>query len=177
MLGNLIVFHPPQVIVAGGFPAVGALTHRQDEITLGQDHVGLVIDHLDPLLGQGGQSLVQAGDAVGEGGVVLDIGVPVEVVGGLVGVVALHHIVEEVLHQGAVGLGLVQVGDLGGAVDLGVAGGVGVSGQGGQVVPVLGNFAVLVEAEDVEGYLFPGAGEVVDGVQTIRAEVYSEKEI
>ena len=40
--------------------------------------------------------------------------------------------------------------DSGGAVDLGVAGGVGVSGQGGQVVPVLGNFAVLVEAEDVE---------------------------
>ena len=95
----------------------------------------------------------------------LEIGVAVKVIGRLVRVVALHHVVEEVLHQLPVLLGLVQVGDLHGTVDLGAAGGVGLVRQRGQVVPVLGNLPVLVKAEDVKGHLLPRSGEVVDGLE------------
>src|SRR5699024_7005679 len=89
VLGDLAVLHPPQVVVAGRCAAVGALAHRQDVVSLGQHHVGLVVNHLDALLGQGGQGGVQAGYAVGDGGVVLEIGVAVKVIGRLVRVVAL----------------------------------------------------------------------------------------
>ena len=95
---------------------------------------------------------VQAGNAVGNGRVVLYVGVPVKVFGRLCQVVALHDIVEEVFHQEAVVLGFVQVGRFRGAVGLRVPRGVG-RGEGREVVPVLGDQTVL-KAEDVEGHLF-----------------------
>ena len=77
---------------------------------------------------------------------------------------ALHHVDEEALDQHAVCLGRLEVLRLDLAVDLRAAGGVGL-GLGGQVVPVLRDEAIGVEAEDVEGDLLSGAGEVVHGVQ------------
>ena len=77
---------------------------------------------------------------------------------------ALHHVHQEIPDQLAVGLGLVLI--LNGiiAIDLGVARGIR-SGLRGDVIPMLGNLALFIEAEDVEGDLFTHTGEVIDGLQ------------
>ena len=95
----------------------------------------------------------------------LDVGVTVKVIGGLVGIVALHHIVEEILHQFPVLLGLVQIGHFHRAVNLGVAGRIRLRSKGGQVVPMLGNLAIFIKAEDVKGHLLASSGEVIDGLE------------
>ena len=95
----------------------------------------------------------------------LDVGVTVKVIGGLVGIVALHHIVEEVLHQFPVFLSLVQIGHFHRTVDLGVAGGVRLRSKGSQVVPMLGDLAIFIKAEDVKGHLLASTGEVINGLE------------
>ena len=164
MLGNLAVFHTPQVVVSGGCAAKGALADCQDEVALRQHLMHGGVDHLDALLGKGGKCRTEAGQTVGNAGVVLDVGIAIKVIGGLFRVVALHHIVQEALNQLAVFLGLVRIGDCHRAVGLGVTGGIGRS-QRSQVVPVFSNLAAVIETEDIEGNLLTGTGKVIDGLK------------
>ena len=122
------------------------------------------VDHLDTLLGKSSQCRTEAGQAVGNAGIVLDVGVAVKVIGGLFRVVALHHIVQEALNQLAVFLGLVQIGDFHRAVGLGVTGRIG-SSQCSQIVPMLRNQTVFIKAEDVKGHLIASPGKVIDGLE------------
>ena len=46
-----------------------------------------------------------------------------------------------------------------------MAGGVRLRSKGSQVVPVLGDLAVFIKAENIEGHLLTGTGEVVDGLE------------
>ena len=164
MLGNLAIGDAPQIIVAGGGAAVGALADGQDKVALGKHHVGAVVNHFDALLGQGCKRVRQAAKTISDSGVMLDVRVAVEVVRSLLGLVALHDVEEEVAHKLAVLRGAARLGDLKRAVDLRVARGVRLD-DGSQVVPMLGDEAGLVEAEDVEGHLLACAGEVVHGLQ------------
>ena len=164
MLGDLAVLHAPQVVVRRGLAAEGALAHAKDEVALREDLVGLVVDHLDTRSGECLERRAQAGEPVGDAGVVLEVSVACEVLRSLLGVLPLHDVHEERLDEGSVLLGPVEVGGLGGAIDLRAAGGVR-PGDGGEVVPVLSDETLLVEAEDVEGHLLAGPCEVVDGLQ------------
>ena len=164
MLRNLAVLHAPQVVVRRGLAVEGALAHAQDEAALREDLVGLIVDHLDAVRRERLERGPQAGEPVGDPGVVLDVGAVREVLRGLLGVLPLHDVHEERLDEGPVLLGLVEVGGFGGAVGLRAAGGVR-SGDGGEVVPVLGDEPLVVEAEDVEGHLLAGPREVVDALQ------------
>ena len=94
----------------------------------------------------------------------LDVGITIKVIRGLIEVVALHDIVEEILDQLPVFLGLIQIRDLHRAVHLGVTGGIRL-GQRRQIVPMLGNLAVSVKAEDVKGDLLTGTGKIVNRLQ------------
>lgn len=76
----------------------------------------------------------------------------------------LHDVFEERLDEGSVFLCLIELGDLGGAVNLRATGGVRL-GDIGEVVPVLGDKPLAVEAEDVEGDLLAGSREVVNVLQ------------
>ena len=122
------------------------------------------VDHLNVLLCQSRQRVRQTGHAVRNVGVVLDVGVTVKVIGHLAEVVALHHIVQEVVHQRTVLLGLVQIRDGHGAIGLGVTGRIRCR-HGGEVVPVLCDLAVFIKAEDVERHLLTGTGKVVDSLK------------
>ena len=95
----------------------------------------------------------------------LEVGVAIEVLRGLLGVLVLHHVNQEVAHGLAIDLSHVKVACLGHAVDLGVSGGVGLLCEGGKVVPVLGDEAIAIETEHVESHLLTGSSEVVHGVQ------------
>ena len=135
-----------------------------------------VVDHLDTLLAQRFECGSQARQAVGDAGVVLDVGVPVEILRGLFGALALHHVDQEALHDLAVCFGAVKVGRRDGTVDLCAAGRVGL-GDGGQVVPVLADLAVGVKAEDVERDLLARAGEVVHRVQKHLVTVFKGADV
>ena len=81
MLSDLSVGHAPQVVVAGGGAAEGSFGDGKHHVALGKDHVDLVVDHGYALLGHSGQGRPQAREAVRDGGVVLDVGVAIEVLG------------------------------------------------------------------------------------------------
>ena len=164
MLGDLAALHAPQVIVAGGRTAKGAFADGKDEIALRQNHVNIIVHHGDALLRQSAQRGVQTGHAIGNTGVVLDVIVTVKIVRSLVQIVALHDIIEEILDQLTVFLGLIQIRDFHRAVRLGVTGGIRL-GQCCQIVPMLSDLAVFVKAEDVKGNLLTGPGEIVNCLQ------------
>lgn len=164
MLGNLAVLHTPQVIVAGGRTAKGALADGKDEVTLRQNHVDFIVHHGNTLLRQSAQRGVQTGYAIGNAAVVLDVIVTVKIVRSLIEIVALHDIVEEILDQLTVFLGLVQIPDLHRTVRLSMTGGIRLS-QRRQIVPMLGDLAVFIETEDVKGNLLTGTGEIVHRLQ------------
>ena len=112
MLGDLAVLHTPQVIVAGGRTAEGALADGKDEVALRQNHVNFIVHHGDALLRQSAQRGVQTGHTIGNAAVVLDVIVTVKVIRGLVQIVALHDIIEAILDQFTVFLGLIQIPEL-----------------------------------------------------------------
>ena len=164
MLRDLAVLHAPEVVVRRGLTAEGALAHAQDEVALRENLVGPIVDHLDAVRGERLERGPQTGEPVGDSGVVLEVGVAREVLRGLLGALPLHDVFEERLDEGSVLLCLVELGDLGGAVGLRAAGGVW-SGNIGEVVPVLGDEPLAVEAEDIEGDLLAGPCKVVDALQ------------
>ena len=123
-----------------------------------------IVHHGNALLRQSAQRGVQTGHAIGNTAVVLDVGITVKVIRGLVKVVAPHDIVEEILDQLPVFLGLVQIRDLHRAICLGMTGGIRL-GQRRQIVPMLGDLAVFVKAEDVKGDLLTGTGKIVNRLQ------------
>ena len=112
MLGDLAVLHTPQVIVAGGHTAKGAFADSKDEISLRQNHVNFIVHHGNTLLRHCAQRGVQAGHTIGNTAVVLDVIVTVKVIRGLVQIVALHDIIEAILDQFTVFLGLIQIPEL-----------------------------------------------------------------
>ena len=124
----------------------------------------IVIDHLNVLLSQCSQCLIQTGNTVGNAGIVLNVSITVEVIRGLIQIVALHYIVQEALNQFAVFLRLVQIGDCYSTVGLGVTGRIG-SSQCSQIIPVLSNLAAVIETENVEGHLLTGTGKVIYGLK------------
>ena len=71
VLGDLALFHAPQIVVGGRSAAEGALAHRKHEVALGQYLMGGVVDYLDTGVSQGLQSGAQAGKTVGDARVVL----------------------------------------------------------------------------------------------------------
>lgn len=86
-----------------------------------------IVNHLDALLSKRCQRIAKARNAVRDTRVMLDVCVAVEIVRGLVSVVALHHIVQEVLDQLTILLSLIKIRQLHRAVDLRVARGIGLS--------------------------------------------------
>ena len=61
--------------------------------------MNFIVHHGDALLRQSAQRGVQTGHTIGNAAVVLDVIVTVKVIRGLVQIVALHDIVEEILDQ------------------------------------------------------------------------------
>ena len=163
VLGDLAVFHAPQIIIAGRCAAKGSFTDTQYKVSLCKYLMGGGVDHLDALTGKSGKSRAQPGKTICDTGVVLDVSITVKVVGGLFGVLALHHVDQEIFHQLAVLPSLVQIFQFLRPVNLGVAGGIR-RGFHSQVVPMLCNHPVFIKAEDVKRHLFAGAGKVVNGL-------------
>ena len=138
--------------------------------------MGSGVNHLNALLSQRGQRSAQTGQAVGNAGVVLDVGIVVKVTGSFLRMPVLHHINEEILHKSAVFLSLIQVFQLHRAIDLRAAGRIR-SGFRCQVVPVFSDQAVFVKAEDVKSHLLACAGEVVDGLQKYPVAVLKSPDV
>lgn len=147
-----------------GSRQIDTLADGKDEVTLRQNHVDFIVHHGNALLRQSAQCGIQTGHTIGNTAVVLDVIVAVKIVRSLVQIVALHDIVEEVLDQLTVFLGLVQIRDLHRAVRLGVTRGIRFS-KSRQIVPMLGDLAVFVKAEDVKGDLLTGTGKIIDRLQ------------
>ena len=138
--------------------------------------MGPVVNHLDAVRGERLESGSQAGEPVGDFGVVLEVDVTREVLWGLFGALPLHDVFEECLDEGSVLLCLIELGDLGGAVDLRATGGVRFD-EVGEVVPVLGDKPLAVEAEDIEGDLLAGPCEVVDALQEHLIAVFERTDV
>ena len=85
VLGDLAVFNAPQIIVGSGSAAEGSLGNRQHVVALSQHLMDRIIDHLDALLGESTQRSAETGEPIGNAGVVLNVGVAVEVGGRLFG--------------------------------------------------------------------------------------------
>ena len=94
----------------------------------------------------------------------LNIGIAVKVGRRFFGSLPLHDIVQEVLDELAVLLGLIEVFQRIVSVNLRMTGRIRFS-LCREVVPMFGNLAVGIEAEEVESDLFTGSGKVVDGLQ------------
>ena len=132
-------------------------------ISVRQDIVRLIVDHLDALFSKSGQRSAKPGEAVCNTRVVLDIIVAFKIAGEPVGILAAQHVADERSNDLA-GLFLIDNLLLHRTVGLRMARGVGIR-LGSEVVPMLCNQAVLVDAEDVKSHLFTGSGEVVNGLQ------------
>ena len=135
-----------------------------------------IVHHGNALLRQSAQCSVQTGHTIGNAAVVLDVIIAVKIVRGLVQIVALHDIVEEILDQLTVFLGLIQIRDIHRAVRLGVTGGIRL-GQRRQIVPMLGDLAVLIETEDVKGDLLTGPGKIVNRLQEYLVTVLKSTDV
>ena len=92
MLSDLAVFYTEQIIVGCGSAAKGSLGYRKTVIFVRKHHIGLVVDHLDALLRESRESLAQARETVGDSGIVLDILIAVEIIGGVVGILSAENI-------------------------------------------------------------------------------------
>ena len=71
-LKTLKILHTPQVIVAGGRTAEGALADGKNEVALRQNHVNFIVHHRNALLRHCAQRSIQTGHAIGNAAVVLD---------------------------------------------------------------------------------------------------------
>ncbi len=124
MLGNLTVFYSPQIIVGGRSAAEGTFGNGKHIVALCQNLMNCIIDHLNALLCQCAKRCAKTGKTICNAGVVLNIGITIEVGRGLFRSLTLHHIMQEVLDDFAVLFSLIKILQLVAAVDLGVAGGV-----------------------------------------------------
>ncbi len=161
MFGDLAVVDAIEVVEGGELVAEGALGDDEDEVAFAEDLVDALVADCFASLGEILQAVDEAGEMVGDPGIVLDVVDAVKIVGEFISA-AGEEVVHIALHESFVGLGFVEVGGCGGAVDHGVAAWAGSAWSLLEVVPVLDGLAVF-EAEDVEADL--GAEEVVLGVE------------
>src|ERR1700674_986774 len=108
MLGDLSVLDSVQVVKRGGAIAEGPLAHYEHEIAFPEHFVSLVVLHRRAPCSQGLQTGDQASESIGDPGVVLDVGVAVEVARESIPA-ALEKVVHVGPHQRLVGFSLVEV--------------------------------------------------------------------
>ena len=84
----------------------------------------------------------------------LNVGISMEIIRRFIKIIALHDIVQEVLDQFTIFFRLIQIGKFHCSIDLGMTGGVWFSCKHRQIIPVLSNLSVIVEAENIEHNLF-----------------------
>ena len=122
-----------------------------------------IVNHLNTLLAESFKSRAETGKTIRNACVVLDIGIAVKVGRRFFGSLTLHYVMQEVLDDFAVLLGLVEVFQRIISVNLSMTGRIRFSLRS-KVVPMFSNLAISIEAEDVESDLFTGSGKVVDGL-------------
>ena len=162
-MGDKSVFHTEQIVVGGRHAAEGAFAAGKRVVTVSKHHMRLVVNHGNALLRHGRKRRTKARESVSNGDVVLNVPIAIVVGSQLIRVFPTKHVSHKA-RDNAAGLFLVNVPLLKRAVDLGVAGWVG-SSLRRQIVPVLRDLAVGIEAEDVKGHLLTGPGKVVHGLQ------------
>lgn len=176
MLCHLTVLNPPQIVVGSRSSAKGALGNGQYIIALCKNLMDIVIDHLNALLSKCLQSSAEAGKAISNSCVVLNIGVTVKVGRCLFRSLALHYVVQEVLDDLTVLLSLIEVFQRVVAVNLCMSGRIR-SCLCREIVPMLGDLTVSIETEDVKGDLFSGSCEVVDRLQKYLVSVLESADV
>ena len=164
VLRDLTVLDSPQVIVRSGSASEASFGNCQNIVPLGKNLMHGIVNHLNALLAERFKRRAETGKTIRNACVVLNIGIAVKVGSCFFGSFPLHDIVQEVLDELAVLLGLIEIFQRIVSVNLRMTGRIRFS-LCCEVVPMFGNLAVGIEAEDVESDLFTGSGKIVDGLQ------------
>jgi TetR/AcrR family transcriptional regulator, copper-responsive repressor len=145
---NFPVLNSVEIVIRRDAIAEAPLAHNKDEITFPEHFVNALVLHHLALLGKGLQPGDQAGQVISDPRVVLDIVIAVKVARKFIPA-ALQEVIHVGLHQGLVGLSLVQVRRRRRPVRHHMAAGIQLGGGILQVVPMLDHFSVF-KAEDVK---------------------------
>lgn len=125
VFGNISVLNAEQVIEGSGLACKCTFTYCQHEVTMAKHCVNLKVFHLDSLFCHGSKCCAETVKTIGDGGVVLDILVAVEIFGQLIGVLSHEHVLHKATHNSFILSCLVNVGELGRAVKGGATAGIG----------------------------------------------------
>ena len=94
----------------------------------------------------------------------LDIRTVIEIVGGLISVVAHQHVIDEAPGEFTVLLSLVQISNFHGSIDLRMTGRIRLCNIL-KIIPVLVDFAISIEMEHVKRDLLTCSGEIVNSLK------------